>query len=141
VGLFGTGSAQFQKSGSAVVKLEYSRLYPEYVITDEIEHKSVLTGHKSYSTLGDYSRFKVEVNLFKYTSSVAKFNEIYQYYHDDVYFWPHSDGKAISGSDRNPVEFHIVGMELNYLDNIDYKDLLTVEFDAIDYTVLTGSLL
>lgn len=138
--IFGSGSAQFQKSGSSVCTLDYSNLYPEYFITDEIEHKSVLTGHKSYTTLGDYSNFKVEVNLYKYSNPLSKFNEIYQYIHDDVYFWPHNDKKAISGSNGQPVKFHITNMELSYLKDFNYKDLLTITFEANDYTYLSGSL-
>lgn len=141
--IFGTGSAQFQEEGSGVIALSYSNIEPEYIIPEEDKLTSVITGHNTYITRGDYSDFNVTVNLWKYTDPKAKFQELYTYLHSNVWFWSHNDGKAISGSGayyNTPVKFHITDMEHSYLDNNVYRDILKIKFEAIDFTCVTGSL-
>jgi hypothetical protein len=140
--LFGTGSAKMQISGSTTSSLlDYSIINPEFIVPDEKDYKSVITGHKSFMTLGDYSNFKVQVNLWKYSSPKIKFQELYSYLHNNVYFWPHADGKAISGSTNLPVEFHITDIKHSYLDNYTFNDVLNISFVSNDYTVVSKSLL
>lgn len=138
--IFGSGSAQMQQGTGSIVVLQHSNIVPEYIITDEKEHKSVLTGHKTFTTLGDYSKFRIDINLYKYDNPTTTFQTLYPYIHNNVYFWPHSDGKAISGSNNLPVEFHITDMKLSYLGDHLYRDLLSIEFEAVDYTDISKGL-
>ena len=138
--IWGTGSAQFQFPGDSVVTLEHSTMQGDYILPDIIEHKSIITGKKHFINNGDYSEFTVNVYLYKYADASAKFSEIYDYLHTNVYFWPHNDGKAISGSDSSPTEFFISDMSLSYLEDANYNDLLTIKFVASDYTVVSKSL-
>ena len=132
--IFGTGSAQFQEGTGSLVVLTGSMLIPNYIIPDLIEHKSIVTGHKDFISLGDYSEFQVGVNLYKATNPTSTFSTLYSYLHKNVYFWPHIDGKAISGSDGTPVEFNISDMQLSYIENKDYADYLLITFKAAEYT-------
>jgi len=143
--IFGSGSAKIQEvSSTSSVILDYSTMEASYIEPDEDEHTSVLTGYRSYTTLGDYSSFKVNINLFKYgniNSQINKFKELYGYIHKNVYFWPHADGRAISGSDNQPVPFHVTDMKIIQLDN-NYKffDTIQMQFNSIKYTDISKSI-
>jgi hypothetical protein len=140
--IFGSGSAKFQPVGTtSSISLDYSNITPEWILSDENDYKSVITGHKSFITLGDYSNFNVQVNLWKYSSPSTKFRELYSYIHSNVYFWPHNDGMAISGSTNLPVEFHITEIKHSYLENYTFKDVLNINFVAVDYTCVSKSLM
>lgn len=136
--IFGSGSAKFT-SASVTVDLEYSVLVPNFIESETIQHVSVIDGARNYITLGDYSSFKVDVYLFKYANPRDKFLEIYDYIHTDVNFFPHSDGKTMYGNDGAIMQCHITDMKLSYLDNKDYRDLLTISFETKGYTNAVSS--
>ena len=138
--IFGTGSAKFKFGGDADVDLDYSVLKPKWVLSDYIEHKSVITGQKQFIPLGDYSEFIVDVHLYKYGDPSAKFSEIYDYLHTNVAFWPHSDGSAVKSADDSNTEFFISDMNLSYLEDVDYNDVLSIKFVSSDYTIVSKSL-
>lgn len=138
--IFGKSGSKFEYSGSTVM-LEHSNIIPKYIDSDNIENKSVLTGKKNFINLGDYSSFDVPVYLYKYTSSKDVFLDLYSYLHKNVYFWPHSDGKAISGSSGNPVTFNITNMDLTYLNNIDFPEYLIMHFESNEYTNISGNII
>jgi len=139
--LFGTGSAKFERSGS-VVLLEHSNIRPNWVVRDLNKRISIHDHYTSVVNNGDYSDFWVDINLFDYTSSVGKFNEIYpNYLYAYGHFYPHLDGNAISGSDGKPSVFFIREMEHKYISDTGAdKDVLSMHFVSTDFTNLTGSL-
>lgn len=139
--LFGSGSAKFTRSGSTV-SLDYSNIRPSWVNRNFSKKQSIYDHYTTVDYYGDYSNFWIDVNLYQYTSSIGKFNEIYPtYLHNYVYFWPHNDGYAISGSDGQPTVFFIREMEHKYLSNDDAtKDVLSIHFVSIDYATISGSL-
>lgn len=138
--IFGTGASKFDYSGS-VVTLDHCILNPNYIISDNVDATSVLTGHKHITNLGDYSSFDVSVYLYKYAVPSASFMTLYSYLHKNVYFWPHSDGKAISGSNGKPVPFNITNMSIDYITDTDFSEMITLHFESTDYTNVTGSLI
>jgi len=139
--IFGSGSAKFDYSGS-VITLEYSNLRPNWSNKIVKTITSIYDHYTTYYSPGYYSDFYVDIDLTKYgTNDYVKFNEVYPYIYTKVYFWPHEDGNAISGSDGKGVVFFIDGMEHKYYSN-DFvqNDILTIHFTSTDYTTLTGSL-
>ena len=138
--IFGISESKFTYSGSTVL-LDHSNLIPQYMIPDNRENTSVITGHKALINLGDYSSFDVVVELHKYTASSAAFTNFYSYLHKNVYFYPHREGQAISGSNNAGIPFNITEMEINYLNNTDFDVRLKMHFEATGYTYLTGSLI
>jgi len=133
--LFGTGSAKFERSGSTVL-LEHSNIRPNWCVRNIETQRSVFDHYTTATFIGDYSDFWIDINLFDYTSSVGKYNEIYPTYaYSYVYFWPHADGNAISGSNNKPSVFFIRDMEHRYLSDTDARrDILSLHFVSTDYT-------
>ena len=138
--IFGTQVPKFNYSGSEVI-LSHSIIEPNFIISDDVENKSVLTGHKDFIYLGNYSSFDVTLNLYKYSSPSSTFQSLYGYKNKNVYFWPHSDGRAISGSNGKGMPFNITDMNLYYLTDTNFAELLKIHFEATGYTNITGSLI
>ena len=139
--LFGTGSAKFEVSGSTVT-LDYSNLRPNWVESNISIRRSIYDHYITFDNVGSYSDFWIDINLWEYTIPEQKFAEIYPtYLYAKVYFWPHSDGFAISGSDNKPTVFFIKDMAHRYIDpTITNKDILSLHFVSTDFCHLTGSL-
>lgn len=138
--IFGNLEPKFIYEDTEVVLLDHTIMESDWIIPDEIEHKSVITGNKSFITLGDYANFTVTVNLFKYgnTSTMkSKFLEIYTYNHKDVVFYPFREGNPIMDKNGNTVQFHITSMKLDFLSNINTLDILTVKFESLKYVDLS----
>jgi len=138
--IFGSGSSKFEFSGSEV-NLEYSNLYPNWDITNIGNTVSVYDHYTTYDNFGSYAEFTVDVNLFQYNDPNTKFNEVYPYLYKTVYFWPHSDGPAVSGSGGKPLPFFIKGMSHKYHSN-DYvqNDILSITFVSLDYIDVSSSI-
>ena len=145
--LFGTGSAKFQRSGSEVI-LYHSNLRPEWSEQNVNTIESIYDHYTTFQNAGDYSNFWVDINLFKYDTdsmiggSADKMEELYPtYLFSSVYFWPHSDGNAVSGSNGEPSVFFIKEFKHSYIDSENAnRDVLSIHFVSTDYTTLTGSL-
>lgn len=138
--IFGVSGSKFQSSGGSEVLLENSILTPNWVDSQYIEKTSIVNGNKTFDTLGDYSDFTVLVHLFKYNSPVTKFQEIYQYNHNDVYFCPHLDGSYIKTSTNATASFTITDMKLGFLDSYNQYDILTIKFKSKTYTDITTNI-
>ena len=152
--LFGTGSAKFTTTnGSATVLLEYCNIQPDWCLRNIGVRTSIYDHYHTYEFRGDYSEFTVVLNLHKYDDPSVKFQEIYPYIYTEVYFWPHVDAYAVSGSNPDfvvggpvvpewiPSVFFIDSMEHSYYSE-DYveKDILNIHFKSVRYTSLTGSI-
>lgn len=140
--LFGSGSSKFQ-SGATTVLLEHSLIEPDYCIRNISTTTSVYDHYHTYDFHGDYSEFTVQLNLFKYDSPVDKYNEVYNYLYTNVYFWPHVDGVAISGSNNEGMLFFIDEMKHKYLFNDEAmaeQDVLYIHFKSLSYTSVSGSI-
>lgn len=130
--IFGTNAPKFV-TGSTTVNLDYVTVDTNLADVQEIEHTSVITGVRNYVVLGDYAEIKINMNLYKYDSPSIKFQEIYQYTHDNVYFYLHNDGNAFQDSGSNNVEFHITKIEPYYIDNVNYNEGLKIELKSRKY--------
>ena len=86
--MFGTGSAQFQPVGSSSVLMKYSvNSLEDFTHSDERNFVSVINGHKTFFTPGDYSNFTVRDYLWKYPNSSSVLTNYYKNLHADCYFW------------------------------------------------------
>jgi hypothetical protein len=148
--IFGVGPAKFVGTGtpdSNSFTLDYSTIEPTWSNPRIIEHKSAINGKKNWKTLGDYSSFMVTLNLYKYTDPTSTFNTLMTYYHQIVYFYPHSDGITLGDGLGKPIQesssnvgFFINSIKIYYLDQINaFGDLVDVEFIASDYFNITES--
>ena len=144
--IFGSGSAKFTGVAGvpAVVTLENSIIRPEWCNRNYSVNQAISDHYSTFKFHGDYSEFWVDLNLYQYTAPddpTDKFAEIYPYLYTDVYFWPHVDGKAISGSNGIPTKFFIDEMKHSYLsDDFTTKDVLSIHFKSVNYTVISGSI-
>jgi len=115
------------------VSLEHCTLIPNFFVADVIEQTSVLTGHKMYPYSRNRSEFELNVLLCNYSgssesSSLAKYNDIYQYKDKYFYFLPHSDFTASIDGVGGGVEYFMTEFIPYYLNN-------DVRYDAISITL------
>ena len=111
--IFGASGSMFETTTGTKVYLSSSILYPNYDLEEETVNKSIFTGKSYYNYLGSYMEFKVTVHLYKFDSPITTFNDLYQYNHQNVYFYPHWDGDAIEiNGSTDKALFHITKMEL-----------------------------
>lgn len=107
--MWGVGSPSFMGTGTPdynMNTLAYATLDPEWNDPRVIEHQSVITGKKTWTTLGDYASFRVSLNLYKYTTSPTpseKFATLMTYLHKLVIFLPHAHGVTIGDYKGLPI--------------------------------------
>ena len=56
-----------------------------------------------------------------------------------VIFGTHSDGKAISGSNNSPVQFHINTISIKPMTPTDPRYFVDIQFTSDDYTIASKS--
>ena len=137
--IFGTSYSKFV-SGVTTVLMPYSKLRPDFYISDEILHRSILTGAKNYLRSNDYQEFVVLIHLFKEADPSAKFSEIFAYNNTAVVFYPHVTGDPIQDGSGVNVNFYIT-VRGYYLDNVGIYDICEVTFRPLGYSVADGNLL
>lgn len=92
----GVQHCKFTRGGSTSVELLFSTVQPQYLIQDQTIHKG-LKGDKFIKNDKDYAEYLVRDNLHKYPDGgVSKLNEILQFKHTLVEFYPHIDGPPAS---------------------------------------------
>lgn len=123
--------------GGSFAKLEF-----EAIQNDTIIHTSVLTGHKNTIHLGNYSRAIIDTHLLKVPISIR--DDVARIYYADngqlVYLKPHVDGEYIEDELGAKVQF-LLTVEFNYLSSVDFRDLATLTFTALDYTDIEDNIL
>lgn len=112
-----------------------SRLTLDIIDNDTLAHTSVVTGEKQIIHKGNYSNLVAETFLLKidetYRDDVAKI-----YIADngtEVYLKPHYDGEFIKNSSGTKVKF-LLKVKFNYLSSINFKDMVTLSFESLEYT-------
>ncbi len=136
--IFGTSYSKFV-SGITTVELPYSVLDPSYMLPDVLVHQSVISGKKNFISKGDYSEFKVQINLWKYANPNATFNQLEGYKFSQVTFYPHKDGDPIKDIYGNEVQFLISDISEYYLTNTTQKDIALITFLSDRYSRLTSA--
>lgn len=135
--IFGVSAPKFVidygGESEATVLLDYCIPTQDKPEPDIIEHKSVINGHREHILKGIHWIFEVRVNLFKYTDPRSKYEEIKQYEGQDVTLFRHRDGEPYKDNGGNEVLFSLVSVTEAYLTQIDYKDILYLQFKSKDY--------
>lgn len=139
--IFGSQAPQFKNtSKTQTVDLDYAVMDPNWFSVREIEHESVINAHREfYKVSNPHAEFSVTIHLFKYPFPNSKFDEIYPYLHQDVYFYPHRDGGPLNDVDGNEILFHITDIQALYLEQPAYYDVLIITFKSKDPISFTES--
>ena len=137
--LYGTGYPII--SGSlGNVSLEHCTITPNFFVADVIEHTSVLSGHKSYPYSRNRSEFQLDVMLCNYSgstsSSLAKFNDIYQYKDKYFYFIPHSDFTASIDGYGGGIEYFMAEFVPYYLNDDVRYDVISITLSPRKNSIL-----
>lgn len=136
-------TAQSYSSGGAIYKgywFKNSIIEYNFIEPDQLNKKSIINGNKSNTYLGDYGSFKITERLWeKTTKRVAglKFQEIYSYYHTDVWFFPHANHYIMEVSTSDPVSCYFKTFKPFYYKNLISYDALTCEFETNKYHDIT----
>ena len=130
--IFGTSYSKFISGGTTVL-MPHSKLRPDFYISDEILHRSVLDGSKNWLRNSDYQSFTVLIHLFKEADPAGKFSEIFAYNNTAVTFYPHADSNPIKDGSGNNVSFYIT-VRGYYLDDVGSYDLCEVTFRPLGYS-------
>ena len=132
--IFGSQAPQFKNTAKTqTVDLDHAVMDPNWFSVREIEHESVINAHREFYKVSDpHAEFQVSIHLFKYDNPNTKFDEIYPFLHQDVYFYPHRDGGPLNDSDGTEILFHITDMQAIYLEQPYHYDVLIISFKSKD---------
>ena len=132
--IFGSQAPQFKNTAKTqTVNLDHAIMDPNWFSVREIEHESVINAHREfYKVANPHAEFAVTIHLFKYDFPNSKFDEIYPYLHQDVYFYPHRDGGPLNDANGTEILFHITDMQAIYLEQPSYYDVLIISFKSKD---------
>jgi len=132
-------TAQTYISGGTIRKgvlLTYSFIDYNFIEPDQLNYKSVINGLKTNTHLGDYGSFKIITLLWKYSSPSGMFSEIYNYYHTNVYFLPHSN-KGVLDSGSNWVGCYLKNFRPFYYKNLRSYDAVELILEPTEYYDIT----
>ncbi|MDQ7818824.1 MAG: hypothetical protein RDU14_17485 [Melioribacteraceae bacterium] len=130
-------------NGATTILLDYANLDTMFSQGDVIENVSPIDGTRTYIIKGDYSEFKVPINLFQYgnaTNRKNKFLEVYNQRKNLVDFYPHRDGYPIKNEAGNIVKFAIVDINLDYEDDDINLEVLSIHVKSTGYTDISKGL-
>lgn len=101
--------------------------------SNEIEHKSIFTGYKSYAKCADYIGFQILLYLYKYDDPKAKFQEIYEYNHaTNVVFYLDGTEEPLRDPFGQDQQYIIKEIEPFYLTQLVNYDALLITFEPIN---------
>lgn len=114
--------------------LKYSLLDYNFVQEDQLNYRSVINGNKTNTHLGDYGNFTVRELLWRYTfnswTASTRMSKLYNFYHTDVYFAPHTKPLMSGGV---PITCYLKRFKpYMYGDKLAYDGLI-LEFDTNAY--------
>jgi len=134
--IFGTYHCRL--SGSVTVDLLYENISPTYIIPDEFEYVSILTGHKSYSNKrAHFSAFDIDINMFKAGNDIKEiFSKLLILKNEEFYFRPHIDEQEIRDMFGNNIKFHLLKAEPYYLNSQNQYDAMKIKLISVSYSYL-----
>lgn len=131
--IFGYSESKFIFEGTDVFLTHSTidkKFYPDYEV-----NQGLFTGDRDFKTQGYNSEYKVKIQIHKNADVIGTFEDLYQYNHKDVYFFPHSDGEPIKTGDATATQsFHITNMDLTYVDKYGVYDVLDITFKSNGYS-------
>jgi len=131
-------------SGSTTILLEHSTVNFDWNKTiNSNENISIMNGNITNTFKSRYAEFEITVNLYKYTGSQAKFNEINALNHKVINaFYLHSDGEPVQSSENLSSEFFVyqitTGKAIEDLNKYDTMTILLKPYKTTEpkYSVL-----
>jgi hypothetical protein len=117
-------------------KFESSVFEYDMVQPDQINHRSIISGVKTNTFLGDYGEFKITERLWnKVTDFTAKerFQRLYSFYHTDVYLFPHSTNWIKDAVGGNLIKCYFKGLKPMYYKGFINYDAIQCEFETNKY--------
>jgi hypothetical protein len=138
--IFGDGTPQFAvnfgQTNQVVVVLDNYIITKDEPTVKKITNESELETDRVFTYLGEYWELDVQVNLFKYSNPVSKYNEIKQYKNQNVVLWKHGDGNYYKDTNGNPALFYIDEVTPMSLSQFDPSDILIIKFLSLKGVVL-----
>lgn len=145
--VFGTGISKFVGTGDPgidTVELPYSEIETDWVVPNQINRTSILTGLRDFRAKGSYSEFTVKINLFKIpvlADRQQKAIDVLEYKLKDVKFFPYvndAGGSPIS----NPVKdelgadatFRIMDVRFPLIGAGHDLDVMLIDFNSKQLT-------
>jgi len=108
----------------------------DFVQPDQLNFRSVITGKKTNTHLGDYGTFRVTERLWQGSTSArsttSKFQQLYALYHTDVWFFPHSYDLTRDSSSGVVTCYFKIFKPMYYKNLINY-DAVMCEFEVNEY--------
>ena len=128
-----THTAAGSPTGGNITKgiyLTHSTINFNFVEAEQLNYRSVISGVKTNTHLGDYGTFKVIVYLWKFSSAKTMLTNLYAYYHTNVIFCPNQlpikDGSGL-------VYCYLNGFRPFYWRNFRDYDAVELTFDINKY--------
>ena len=139
--IWGTSAPKFiydNGGGSeATVLLDYVVITKNAPSYSYIEHVAEIEGSKEFHKKGKHWAFELKMNLFKYASPVAKYDEIVAYEGLLVDLWQHRDGDAFQDSGSDNVLFILKEVIPFNLNQYEWKDGLILKFESTEFIDLS----
>lgn len=143
MGIFGTAAPKFVfdngGSGEATILLDYARITKDEPDPRVIRHESIVDGHRVYVEKGKYWLFEVELNLFKYSDPLGKYNNIKAFEGEQVTLWRHRDGEQFKKAGGSDCLFRIMEVTAFAIENVQFRDRLLIKFESVDFVDEAGS--
>lgn len=138
-----SGSSSSSASGTANIHVGYkfaNSIYDfDFVQADQINHRSVISGVKTNTFLGDYGEFRITERMWQnITTFTAKlrFQKLNSLYHTDVWFMPHG-GLSIKNSASADVTCYFKSLKPQYYKGFISYDAAVCEFETNKYHDIT----
>lgn len=132
VSIFGSEAPKFNYNGIDVLLDNWVTLKFEPEGDNEVIQESEIEDKRNFITHNKFWIFEGLIDLYKYNSLSdirTKFEEIYQYNHQDVVLYKYRDGFPFFTKDINEATFRLE-MFPKDLDTLDCKDLLLLRFTS-----------
>ena len=132
----GSGSGGSVRVGYKFVNSIYDF---DFIQPDQINHRSVISGVKTNTHLGDYGSFKITERLWqKATTFTAalRFQRLDSFYHTDVWFMPHGVSSIKDSSSVTVACYFKVLKPMYYKGFVNY-DAVVCEFETNKYHDIT----
>lgn len=125
--------------GGSTTEFEFAEMQPDFLTPLVVEYVSPLNGDRNFIYVGDYARFRIQINLFQFSDPAAKLDQLKALEKQLCVFYPHQDGQSIKDKFGNSALFFISKVNPFYLDNEDDFDMVEMTFDSVGFVDYTGA--